>query len=312
MIAAVAPGKRPGGMTDLLVAKLLGRTLAHELGHVLLNSQDHDIDGTATAIALSCTGLTARSTARLHAQRPTARRSAHCSRTTPSILASGDVKATLQCGHLPCMVTYRFGPYLLTPDQRRVERDGAAVPLTPKAFDLLVTLVRHRSRALSKDEIMTLVWPETQVEEGNLAQQVLLLRRALSDAGEVWPTLPKHGYRFVAPIVEEHGETAAPPTSPHVLVWDGREFPLREGVTVIGRAEDADLRIPLPSVSRQHARIVRRRARGDARRPRQPSRLVAGHDARAGAVPLTSGDEIRLGTATLVYVLAMPDDSTRK
>jgi len=45
MIAAVAPGKRPGGMTDLLVAKLLGRTLAHELGHVLLNSQDHDPTG---------------------------------------------------------------------------------------------------------------------------------------------------------------------------------------------------------------------------------------------------------------------------
>src|SRR5688572_27859935 len=131
------------------------------------------------------------------------------------------------------MVSYRFGLYLLSPDQRRLERDGTSVPLTPKAFDLLVALVRHRSRALSKDEILTLVWPGTQVEEGNLAQQVLLLRRALSDAGECVATLPRHGYRFVAPIVEEHGEAAAPPTSPHVLVWDGREFPLREGVTVI-------------------------------------------------------------------------------
>ena len=45
MIYAVSPGKRSGGMTDLLVAKLLGRSLAHELGHVLLNSRDHDTTG---------------------------------------------------------------------------------------------------------------------------------------------------------------------------------------------------------------------------------------------------------------------------
>jgi len=210
------------------------------------------------------------------------------------------------------MVTYRFGPYLLTPDQRRVERDGAAVPLTPKAFDLLVTLVRHRSRALSKDEIMTLVWPETQVEEGNLAQQVLLLRRALSDAGDCVATLPRHGYRFVAPIVEEHEGTAAAQTSPHVLIWDGREFPLREGVTVIGRAEDADLRIPLPSVSRQHARIVVSALGATLEDLGSLHGSWRGMMPVRGAVPLSSGDEIRLGTATLVYVLAMPDESTRK
>ena len=154
------------------------------------------------------------------------------------------------------MVSYRFGSYLLSPDQRRLDRDGAPVSLTPKAFDLLVTLVRHRSRALSKDEILTLVWPETQVEEGNLAQQVLLLRRALSDAGECVATLPRHGYRFVAVVVEEAGESNARIGSPHSLAWDGREVPLREGVTVIGRAEDADLRISLPSLSRHHARVV--------------------------------------------------------
>lgn len=45
MIYALSPGRRPGGMTDLLVAKLLGRSLAHELGHVLLNSRDHDTAG---------------------------------------------------------------------------------------------------------------------------------------------------------------------------------------------------------------------------------------------------------------------------
>jgi hypothetical protein len=74
------------------------------------------------------------------------------------------------------VVTYRFGPFQLVPDQRRLERDGTAIPLTPRAFDLLVALVQHRTRALSKDEILALVWSGSVVEEGNLAQQVLLLR----------------------------------------------------------------------------------------------------------------------------------------
>lgn len=209
------------------------------------------------------------------------------------------------------MVSYRFGPYVLSPGQRRLERDGAPVPLTPKAFDLLVTLVRHRSRGLSKDEILTLVWRGTQVEEGNLAQQVLLLRRALSDAGDCVATLPRHGYRFVAPIVEELTGGQALVSSSHSLRWDGREFPLREGVTVIGRAEDADLRISLPSLSRHHARIVVRDLEATL------EDLGSRHGSWRGAAPvegvvrLAGGDEIRLGTASLIYCLAMPDDTTQ-
>ncbi len=208
------------------------------------------------------------------------------------------------------MVSYRFGPYVLWPDQRRLERDGAPVPLTPKAFDLLVTLVRHHSRALSKDEILTLVWPGTQVEEGNLAQQVLLLRRALSDAGDCVATLPRHGYRFVAAVVEEAVE-GAPISSPHSLAWDGREFPLREGVTVIGRAEDADLRISLPSLSRHHARVVVRGLEATLEDLGSRHGSWRGTTPVQGVVRLASGDEIRLGTTTLVYCLAMPDDTTR-
>jgi DNA-binding winged helix-turn-helix (wHTH) protein len=209
------------------------------------------------------------------------------------------------------MASYRFGPYLLSPDQRRLERHGVAIPLTPKAFDLLVALVRQRARALSKDEILRLVWAGAHVEEGNLAQQVLLLRRALADAGACVATVPRHGYRFVAPVVEEHESSPTTTTSLHALVWNGREFPLREGITMVGRAEDADLRIPLPSVSRQHARIIVRAL--DATLEDLGSRHGSwrGTTLVQGSVPLVSGDEIRLGTATLVYCLALPDDSTR-
>jgi DNA-binding winged helix-turn-helix (wHTH) protein len=208
------------------------------------------------------------------------------------------------------MLNYSFGPYRLSPDQRRLEHDGVRVPLNPKAFDLLVALVRHRSRALSKDEILTLVWPDTQVEEGNLAQQVLLLRRALSDAGECVITLPRHGYRFVAAVVEEPVEASTPVSGPHSLSRDGREFPLREGITVIGRAEDADLRISLPSLSRHHARVVVRGVQATLEDLGSRHGTWRGTTQVQGIVPLTSGDQITLGTTSLVYCLLLPDGTT--
>ena len=209
------------------------------------------------------------------------------------------------------MVTYRFGPFRLLPDARRLERDGALVALTPKAFDLLVALVMHRERALSKDEILSLVWPGSIVEEANLAQQILLLRRALADAGDHVATIPRFGYRFTAEIVEETSGGPVFAASPHCLVWDGREYPIREGITVIGRGDDADLRIPLPSLSRHHARIL---VRGlEATLEDLGSRHGSWRGTLAVKEPalLASGDEIRLGTAKLVYCLVLPNDTTR-
>lgn len=208
------------------------------------------------------------------------------------------------------MLSYQFGPFRLVPDQRRLERDGGAVTLTPKAFDVLVVLVRHRARALSKDEILAMAWPGAVVEEGNLAQQVLLLRRALEDAGDCVSTIPRHGYRFVAPVEEMHDNTGAPGTSSHCLTWNDRQFPLRQGITVIGRADDADLRILLPSVSRHHARII---VRGlEATLEDLGSRHGSWRGtARAHApLQLLTGDEVRLGTAVLVYRLVLPGETT--
>ena len=209
------------------------------------------------------------------------------------------------------MVTYRFGPFRLAPDQRRLERDGTAIALTPKAFDLLVTLVQHHTRALSKDELLALVWSGSVVEEGNLAQQVLLLRRALADAGDCVATVPRHGYRFVASVIEERQDTNSPAKSPHCLVWDGREYPLHEGITVIGRAEDADVRILLPSLSRHHARVVVRGLEATLEDLGSRHGSWRGSMRVRDSVGLCGGDEIRLGTAVLVYCVVMPNDTTR-
>lgn len=209
------------------------------------------------------------------------------------------------------MASYRFGPFRLIPAQRRLERDGVAVAVSPRAFDLLVVLVTHRDRALSKDEILDLVWLGAAVEEGNLAQQVHLLRHALAAAGDCVATLPRHGYRFVA-TVEEDGEVrAAPLASMHCLVWEGREFPLREGLTVVGRAEDADVQIPLPSLSRRHARVTVHADGATIEDLGSRNGTWRGTTAVREATPLVSGDLLRLGAASVVYVRMSAGDTTR-
>ena len=72
---------------------------------------------------------------------------------------------------------YQFGPFSLDPAERVISRDGTPFPLTPKAFDTLVCLVRHRGRLLTKDELLKEIWPDTFVEEVNLAKGVFLLRK---------------------------------------------------------------------------------------------------------------------------------------
>ncbi|HEU0177785.1 MAG TPA: winged helix-turn-helix domain-containing protein [Blastocatellia bacterium] len=103
---------------------------------------------------------------------------------------------------------YEFGPFHLDAAEQLLLRDGAAVPLTPKAFDLLLALVERHGHLLEKDELLKKVWPDTFVEEANLASNISQLRKALGDGenGHRYiETAPKRGYRFVANVkkVEE-------------------------------------------------------------------------------------------------------------
>jgi len=97
---------------------------------------------------------------------------------------------------------FAFGPFVLDRDRRMLERDGAQVAVTPKAFDLLVVLVEGRGAAVAKDELMARLWPDTVVEESNLTFQVSTLRKALgADGARYIATLPGRGYQFTAPVV---------------------------------------------------------------------------------------------------------------
>ena len=97
--------------------------------------------------------------------------------------------------------SYEFGPFQLQPAARRLLRDGETVPLTAKAFDVLVVLVERQGEVVEKEALLDELWPGAFVEEGNLAQQVHTVRRALGDEDHRYiATVARRGYQFVASV----------------------------------------------------------------------------------------------------------------
>jgi TolB-like protein/DNA-binding winged helix-turn-helix (wHTH) protein/tetratricopeptide (TPR) repeat protein len=96
---------------------------------------------------------------------------------------------------------YEFGPFRLDPAERLLLRNDQTVSLAPKVFDTLLLLVENSGHLLSKDELMKRLWPETFVEEVNLAQNISAIRRVLDDksgGAHYIETVAKGGYRFTA------------------------------------------------------------------------------------------------------------------
>jgi DNA-binding winged helix-turn-helix (wHTH) protein/TolB-like protein/Tfp pilus assembly protein PilF len=114
--------------------------------------------------------------------------------------------------------SYEFGRFRLNVAERVLLRDGEAVSLTPKVFDILLTLVENSGQVVSKDDLMKRVWPNTFVEEGNLTQNISLLRKALGESPgglQFIETVPRRGYRFVAEINQTlAGNNGTPAPSP--------------------------------------------------------------------------------------------------
>jgi DNA-binding winged helix-turn-helix (wHTH) protein len=98
---------------------------------------------------------------------------------------------------------YAFGPFVIDSGRRILLCDGQQISLPLKVFDTLLTLVENRDRVVTKDELLKAVWGATVVEEGGLARNVSLLRKALGekpDDHQYVVTLPGRGYQFVAEV----------------------------------------------------------------------------------------------------------------
>jgi len=101
-------------------------------------------------------------------------------------------------------LVYEFGRFVLSPRERTLLANGVPVRLPAKEFETLLMLVEHNGLALSKEEMISEIWQDTFVEEGNLAKQISRLRKILNANGEEYiTTVPKHGYRFRAELRRE-------------------------------------------------------------------------------------------------------------
>jgi DNA-binding winged helix-turn-helix (wHTH) protein len=88
---------------------------------------------------------------------------------------------------------------------RLLLRGEDAVPLTPKVLDTLILLVENRGRVMGKEELLSSIWPDTHIEEGNLSSNISIIRKALANGTDGRPyieTFPKRGYRFEAEVEE--------------------------------------------------------------------------------------------------------------
>jgi TolB-like protein/Flp pilus assembly protein TadD len=112
---------------------------------------------------------------------------------------------------------YQFGPFHLDVRERRLSRGDEVIPLRLKVFDTLLVLVENAGRLVTKQELLDTVWPETTVEENNLNHNVSVLRKALGDraTGQRYiETVPRVGYRFVAPVEGPIAQATADSRSP--------------------------------------------------------------------------------------------------
>jgi len=120
---------------------------------------------------------------------------------------------------------YIFGSYRLDPDTRVVPRSGDVIRIPPKAVDILLALLESAGQPVDKETLLHTVWPDTFVEETNLAHHVSVLRRTLGEgeSGRAYiETIPKRGYRFVGEVkeatedaIEKTGEAHHDPSAAH-------------------------------------------------------------------------------------------------
>ena len=100
---------------------------------------------------------------------------------------------------------YEFDSFLLDETERLLLLEGEPVPLAPKVFEMLVVFVSNAGLAMTKEELMQKLWPDSFVEEANLAVNISTLRKALGEmpgGGQYIETLPRRGYRFAAEVRE--------------------------------------------------------------------------------------------------------------
>ena len=209
----------------------------------------------------------------------------------------------------------QFSDFVVDDETRQLQRSGAVVHLSPKAFDLLAALIRERPKALSKEDLHARLWPKTFVSDASLAMLVAEVRAALGESAKqpsAIRTLHRHGYAFQAeardlPRPREAGAAAAldadgDAAPGYWLVTSGHQIALAPGENIVGRDPKARVWLDSPSVSRRHARIRVDAGRAVLEDLESKNGTFVGEQRLAAAgVPLADGDELRFGSVGVTF-----------
>jgi len=204
-------------------------------------------------------------------------------------------------------VRVRFGDFVLDSEMRQLSAAGAEVHLSPKAFDLLCTLVASRPNVVSKGELFSQIWPDTFVVDANLNVLVGELRRALVDDART-PRFIKTahgvGYSFCGVATDLEGTVTS--TGAEVrwwLSWNHRTFRLSEGDNIIGRDPRCDVWLDHDGISRRHARIRIAKAPQPAMVEdlQSTNGTFVGRERVVVPQPLADKDVIKLGSVTVQF-----------
>ena len=205
----------------------------------------------------------------------------------------------------------RFADCVFDSDTREVIRAGRPVHVSPKAFALLAVLIERRPKAISKDELHKLLWPETFVSDANLPNLVAELRETLGDDAQeprIIRTVQRFGYAFRAEVAEE--SDVRPDSPSYRLIWGDREIALRGGENVIGRDDTATLWIDDDLVSRRHARIVIEEAGAFLEDLGSKNGTLLGGKKIESPSRLADEDLITIGPASMIFRILHQTGST--
>lgn len=190
----------------------------------------------------------------------------------------------------------QFDDFSVDLGSRQLLHLGKEAHLSPKAFELLRILLEQRPRAVSKQELFAQLWPSTHVSDVSLAVLIAELRRTLDDSSReprYIRTVARFGYAFSGQTLSDERSQE---NARFWLISESTQIPLREGSQVIGRADDVDVRIVVPGVSRHHARFDVSSSGASVEDLGSKNGTFVNDRRIAKPLLLASGDRIRIGT----------------
>lgn len=210
------------------------------------------------------------------------------------------------------MVAIRFGSFTLDTETRELVGESGPVHLSPKAFALLEYLVRERPRAVPKNELLDVIWSDVHVEEQNVKNLVVEIRKATGDDASA-PRFIRNvfgrGYAFCGEAWEATSERGV--IRGHLVSGEvNRAYPVRDGENLIGRDPDCSIVLEVSGVSRRHASITIAGEQVVLEDLGSKNGTSVNGERVGEPVEIGEGDAIRIGRAALTFRKVGEDEST--